>query len=161
MALQAGADANHKNRVCVRINVQQNSYTALHAAALNGHHALAQASWAQGRTSTRKTMPVAHRCIGPGPLASARWRRCSGSTAPSEGACRGSPFWAVAHRCIGPGTGGIARWRRCSGSRRRVRGHAVGRRPGRSHTAVLGQGRGASRGGDAAPAARRRVPLCL
>ena len=54
MALQAGADVNHEDW-------ENFSRTALHYAASKGHHALAQASWARGRTSTRKTRTVAHR----------------------------------------------------------------------------------------------------
>jgi ankyrin repeat protein len=66
MALQAGADANHKDRF---------SRTALHYAADKGHHALAQALLGAGATSTRRTIAVAHRCLTPGTWAIARWRR--------------------------------------------------------------------------------------
>ena len=44
----------------------------------------------RGRTSTRKTTAVKHYWIWPGASPISRWRRCSGSTAPSEGACRGT-----------------------------------------------------------------------
>jgi ankyrin repeat protein len=46
MALQAGADVNHKNSY---------SMTALHYAAIEGLEALAQRCWAQGRTSRQQT----------------------------------------------------------------------------------------------------------
>ena len=78
MALQAGADANHKNRVCVRINVQQNSYTALHAAALNGHHALAQAPGRRGGRQRGKRCRSHTAVLGQG-----LWQARGGGAAPA------------------------------------------------------------------------------
>ena len=49
---------------------------------------LPRCCWRTGPKSMRATMAVAQRWGGPG--ANPRWRRCSCSTAPSEGACRGA-----------------------------------------------------------------------
>ena len=82
MALQVGADVNQ--------NHNENSWTALHRAAAYGHHALAQALLGTGADinaeNSRGRTPL-YCVIAPGTIARGR---CSGSTAPSEGACRGA-----------------------------------------------------------------------
>jgi hypothetical protein len=100
MALQAGADVNHKD---------ERSRTALHLAAEHGHAALAQgACWAQERTSTRQTGTGARRSTGPHGRTSPRLPRCCWRTGPKS---MRAPK-TVGQRWVSPGAN--PRWRRCS-----------------------------------------------
>jgi hypothetical protein len=75
MALQAGADVNHKDK---------DSRTALHWAAEKGLEALAQGCWAQGRTSTRKATGGGPRSTTPQGTTSPRLPRCCWRTGPKS-----------------------------------------------------------------------------
>ena len=79
--LAHGADVNARDDY---------SNTALHYAASYGHDALAQALLGAGADINAKTKRGATAVAYAREYGKREWRRCSGSTAPSEGACRGA-----------------------------------------------------------------------